>query len=658
MKSSITEPCHQHGKGARHDAPLSFIDAYCVKRNTYCVKRNAYKRVAHYVFTHYALRMTVLAVALPLLLLFLNHSPTAAQTAASERAQAELAIGLDLYQERCANCHGPEGMGDGEIAGSLPRPPRDYTNADFQHTAVPFDLFMALTNGIPAGAMPPFGPTSSNPLSETDRWRLVSAIYALGANELTLAVGADIYQTSCAECHGEDGRELPAADLTDPIFWVEQSNAQLLAALQISETAEHDGLELGDADGRALFHFMRLSFDEPAAIMAPLPLASVSGQVTNGSLNAPLTGGAEARLRAFTAELDVALDVTTPVDADGFYQFSLENEASPGWFYRVTVMHNGLEFNSNFDQLSRQNPALELPVTVFDTTTDSAAIRIDQLHIIVDFIPGYMRVGQLYSFSNMATAVYVGPTGSAANGTVTVNLPANAEDVFFERALGGMEQFVPVNEIISTGSEYAYTLPLRPGQGSLNLLVQYVVPYESSVTLRHPLAYDVQNVNMVLPADNSLRLGNEGNWREMEQAQFGDGAFRSFSGAPRSAGSEFVLSLSGRPTVGADGQPMAARDQTVELLLGGAALLLVVAAVAFFWQRQQQAKTAVAEEDYDSDYDSDEDSDEEEDGDFDPADLLQAIADLDASYEAGEISEKLYKRQRMALKEALKAAYR
>jgi mono/diheme cytochrome c family protein len=649
MKSSITEPCHQHGKGARHDAPLSFPDRKNIKDYADYADGNKKSEKS-------AQSLIILALISALLLILLGHAdPTAAQTPASERAQAELAIGFALYQERCANCHGPEGMGDGEIAGALPLPPRDYTDADFQHTAVPFDLFMAITNGIPAGAMPPFGPQSSNPLSETDRWRLVSVIYALGADDLTLAVGADIYQTSCAECHGDDGREIAAADLTDPLFWVEQSNAQILAALQTSETAEHDGLELGDADGRALLHYMRLSFDEPAAIMAPLPQATISGQVTNGSLNAPLTGGAEARLRAFTAELEVALDMTAPVDADGFYQFDLENQASPGWFYRVTVMHNGLEFNSNFDQISRQNPDLSLPVTIFDTTTDSGAIRVDQLHIIIDFIPGYMRVGQLYSFSNMATAVYVGPTGSAANGTVAISLPANAEDIFFERALGGMEQFVPVNEIISTGDGYAYTLPLRPGQGSLNLLVQYVVPYQSSITLRHALAYETQSINMVLPADNSLRVGSEGNWREMEQAQFGQGAFRSYSGTPRSAGSEFILSLSGRPSVSADGQPMAAaRDQTVELLLGGAALLLVIAAVAFFWQRQQAAAaTAVADE-----YEDEDDEEEDEDEDFDPADLLQAIADLDASYEAGEISEKLYKRQRQALKEALKAAYR
>ena len=36
--------------------------------------------------------------------------------------------GLPLYADRCANCHGPNGQGDGEMADNLAKPPRDYTD--------------------------------------------------------------------------------------------------------------------------------------------------------------------------------------------------------------------------------------------------------------------------------------------------------------------------------------------------------------------------------------------------------------------------------------------------------------------------------------------------------------------------------------------------
>jgi mono/diheme cytochrome c family protein len=35
--------------------------------------------------------------------------------------------GRDLYLRHCASCHGPEGRGDGPIAGSLKRAPADLT---------------------------------------------------------------------------------------------------------------------------------------------------------------------------------------------------------------------------------------------------------------------------------------------------------------------------------------------------------------------------------------------------------------------------------------------------------------------------------------------------------------------------------------------------
>ena len=43
----------------------------------------------------------------------------------------------DVFADRCANCHGPAGQGDGEMAGQLELPPRDFTQPDFRQTAVP-----------------------------------------------------------------------------------------------------------------------------------------------------------------------------------------------------------------------------------------------------------------------------------------------------------------------------------------------------------------------------------------------------------------------------------------------------------------------------------------------------------------------------------------
>jgi mono/diheme cytochrome c family protein len=46
---------------------------------------------------------------------------------ACARDTAADASGRDMYLRYCASCHGPEGRGDGPLAGSLAKPPADLT---------------------------------------------------------------------------------------------------------------------------------------------------------------------------------------------------------------------------------------------------------------------------------------------------------------------------------------------------------------------------------------------------------------------------------------------------------------------------------------------------------------------------------------------------
>jgi len=47
---------------------------------------------------------------------------------------AELAAAEAIYRERCSNCHGPEGRGDGASAQGLVPPPRNYHDPVFQRS--------------------------------------------------------------------------------------------------------------------------------------------------------------------------------------------------------------------------------------------------------------------------------------------------------------------------------------------------------------------------------------------------------------------------------------------------------------------------------------------------------------------------------------------
>ena len=79
--------------------------------------------------------------------LLLGSGAVAAQEPLEPPAPPDTNRGLPLFAERCANCHGPEGKGDGEMADWLPAPPRDYTDEAFQRSVVPSTIFQTITDG-------------------------------------------------------------------------------------------------------------------------------------------------------------------------------------------------------------------------------------------------------------------------------------------------------------------------------------------------------------------------------------------------------------------------------------------------------------------------------------------------------------------------------
>jgi len=85
-----------------------------------------------------------------------------------------LADGERIYAERCTQCHGGLGRGDGPAAQGLTPPPADLT----VRTAtgpLPADFFRRVTYGTPGTAMPAFGST----LSVDQRWDVIAHVLTL-----------------------------------------------------------------------------------------------------------------------------------------------------------------------------------------------------------------------------------------------------------------------------------------------------------------------------------------------------------------------------------------------------------------------------------------------------------------------------------------------
>ena len=106
------------------------------------------------------------------------HDGSAAPTAGGRpnpivSNDASIALGRELYQQRCVACHGLTGMGDGSAAAALNPPPARLPLHVPLHSDG--DIFAFIEGGFPGSAMPAFRGT----LSEEQMWHLVNYLRTL-----------------------------------------------------------------------------------------------------------------------------------------------------------------------------------------------------------------------------------------------------------------------------------------------------------------------------------------------------------------------------------------------------------------------------------------------------------------------------------------------
>lgn len=179
------------------------------------------------------------------------------------------AAGQSLWENHCAGCHGSTGQGDGPAATWLQPAPVDLT----QHRYRPDLLADILWNGVYGASMPAW-----RDLAVEDLSRLVAVVRTFSTTDPTpgpaaaIAEGASVYQTHCAECHGERGQGdgFAAANLPIPIPPTDFTREQL--SLSASLRVLRDGIpgtsmapwgdRLSAAEMEAVSHYLRSLFTE------------------------------------------------------------------------------------------------------------------------------------------------------------------------------------------------------------------------------------------------------------------------------------------------------------------------------------------------------------------------------------------------------------
>ncbi len=554
-------------------------------------------------------------------------------------ARPSAAEGGAIFAEHCAACHGETGKGDGprlvELMAQRTGPLPDFSQPDLARGTTPVLWFKTITEGRLDELMPPWG----HKLSEAERWNVVAFLYTLSAPPTQIESGKAIYAANCAACHGEtgqgdgpdaEGQNVP--DFTDLAYMARVTQNDLFSALMDDVgPAPHTFGRLTEAERWAVADYVRAFSYAYAAPGTPLPEKTgvVHGTVVNGTSGAASPAGLEVNLHGFDmigGNLNLAVTLTTTTRADGAFQF----EATPykaGRQFLLTTNYGGVTYSSDVAAFDAGQEALELPLRVYEITSDTANLRVDRFHMFLEFDGNdRVTVGQLYLLSNLGDRTIASSEGGK---TFELALPPGAENVVVRNEVEGQDYF-------RTDEGLADTLPIAPGGGAAQLLVSYSLPYGDKLDFSQKMLYPVEATNLLV-ADVAVQVSGE----QLEfqgRQEFQGTAFQNFTRNNLAAGESLTFQVSGRPGSAAaptGGASLTLGDSTSLAVGLGAVALVLLGVGAFTWLRFARR------------------SPDEIDEAVSKEDLLQAIAELDDEYEAGRLDEREYERERHELKAQL-----
>jgi mono/diheme cytochrome c family protein len=590
--------------------------------------------------------------------------------------------GASTFAEKCAPCHGSTGLGDGPQSGNLPNPPAALGQADFARAAKPADWFAVVTNGNMASMMPPF----AGSLSDRERWDVVAYALSLSRTQAQVTEGKTLYTQNCADCHGATGAgdgskaaglasKMP--DWSAPAGLVKLSDQDMADAVLNGKGKDMPAFtgKLDQNQAFAVAAYIRTlgtTVEKPLALentptpggstatpesaspvsgtAAPAGTASgdrfvVSGSVKNAS-GGTVPGGLKAHLQGFD-NMTLAQQADADVQADGSYQFP-DVGLQAGRAYVVSVSYAGNSFFSEMLQAADIQPGqkVQLPVSIYDSTTDASGLVADRMHIFFEFTdPQYVQVVELFIISNPGNRVVT--AAKQGDPVLTYDVPAGAENLEFQDGSLG-------DRYVQTPNGFGDTLGIQPGSGQHQVLFAYRLPYTNQGSFSVKVPVKVTAVVVALPGGGGVKLKSQ-QLSDAGQRVVQNENMQLYSGSDIPVGGTIDMALSGRPST----TPTISSGSTTSLAigLGAFAAVLILMGVLYYRRFMPQrfgqlglrfpgkaSPRAAAQEA----------ASESDEGDEALEGLLDEIVGLDDLYRAGKLPEEAYHRRRAELKEKLR----
>lgn len=379
----------------------------------------------------------------------------------------------------------------------------------------------------------------------------------------------------------------------------------------------------------------------PLVTLAQTPEATgtgitIEGQVTNAATGAAAPAGLSLMLHTYEGRSMTGM-TNGVTNEQGRFRFA-NVETAPGRSFEVMVRYQDVTYFSELIEPRADQAQLDLPVTIRETTTDTTAVRVEQLHLLLDFTPGTVQISQVFILSNDGDRTVLSREGEG----LRFHLPAGATDVTFEGDRDG-------TRFVQEEGGFLDTAPVVPGQGTQSTLVRYSLPYNDQIELEVPVDYPTANVSLLLPEVGVAPGGSA--WaagQELVVRKRVHQVYNYQQRLPLVPDDTLQVVVVGQPELSiATPEPDAsvtpvADDRRQIFFVGVLLSLVLIGSGAIWWWRDRQGEMAPAPDLAPAGHDSEPEALET---------ILQAIAALDDAHEAGAIDEAEYQEQRTRLRD-------
>ncbi len=588
------------------------------------------------------------------------------------------AAGAANYTRSCAPCHGDTGRGDGPSATELPVPVSAIGTALVARRSTPEEWYTLVTQGDLERYMPPF-----RGMTDRERWDVIAYVYSLSTPAESIAMGQELYQANCAQCHGTSGEgdgpmatNLASAprDFTDQEFMSGYSAAAMFGIITqgIDPGMPAYAEVLNETQVWAITDYLRsLTFaletlpEQDAQVTAtPVPALEATEETAESALATPVSeaeatasstglgtvvvsvvngsGGkipddTVVTLYAFD-NMQMAFTQTLSTGENGVYTFE-DIEMVPERAFLAGVDYNGGTYGSDVATADPAVAQINLQITTYDTGTDTSVLTTDRLHIFFDFTdPELLQVVEVYIISNPTDRSII--SAEPGGGVVFFPLPEGYQDLQFEDGVLGSEYLEAPGGFVDTSS-------VPPGMSQYQLVFAFNLPYDRRLNFSQAVTMSTSAVVIMIP-DVGVKLSGDslvdGGVRDFQGI-----SYRMYNGSNLIAGSKLTFEISGRPNTGGATLISDLSWQSIAIGVGSLGLVLVGIGVWLYLRNKRAPAPAF-------------DSEEMPEaiapvGAEDAESLMDAIIALDDQYQAGELPEDAYLQRRAELKDRLQKYY-